>query len=166
MLDSSDPVDSVVAAVRLVALVWLAWMTLSTAATALGTRPRFSSTFARKLVERALATAVLTGAAAAPAMALPQTEPLPIGVFVRDLPSSTEGAAEPARTGLESMVVAPGDNLWSISARHLSSRSSDPSPRDIASYWVKVVETNRATLRSGNPDLIYPGEVVALPPVD
>jgi nucleoid-associated protein YgaU len=39
----------------------------------------------------------------------------------------------------------------------------EPSDSEVAPYWVSVVEANRNSIRSGNPDLIYPGEVVLLP---
>jgi hypothetical protein len=38
-----------------------------------------------------------------------------------------------------------------------------PTDAVIAEYWERVVALNRATLRSGNPSLIFPGEIVALP---
>ena len=41
---------------------------------------------------------------------------------------------------------------------------ADLSPADVAAYWLRVVELNRHRLRSGNPNLVYPGEVVELPP--
>ena len=37
--------------------------------------------------------------------------------------------------------------------------------RDVAPYWLRVVELNRHRLRSGNANLVYPGEVVELPPL-
>jgi len=65
--------------------------------------------------------------------------------------------------------VVRGDNLWTIARTHLAEvrgrRAADLSDREIAAYWVTVVEANRGGLRSGDPDLIYPGEVVELPPV-
>ena len=59
-----------------------------------------------------------------------------------------------------SVVVQPGDHLWKISARHLGETADD---REIAPYWRSVVEVNAPHLRSGDPDLIYPGEVVEMP---
>jgi nucleoid-associated protein YgaU len=65
--------------------------------------------------------------------------------------------------------VVRGDNLWTIARDHLAEArgrpAADLSDREIAAYWVTVVERNRARLRSRDPDLIYPGEVVELPPV-
>jgi nucleoid-associated protein YgaU len=36
----------------------------------------------------------------------------------------------------------------------------------VAAYWAKVKEANRHRLASGDPDLIEPGEIIVLPPVD
>ena len=58
------------------------------------------------------------------------------------------------------VIVEPGDHLWKISARYLAEVDSE-SP--IAPYWREVIDENLPTLRSGNPDLIYPGETVRLP---
>jgi hypothetical protein len=59
-------------------------------------------------------------------------------------------------------TVAPGDNLWTIAAAHLRAHGS---PDDVAPYWRQVIAANQATLRSGDPNLIFPGEIVTLPPV-
>jgi uncharacterized membrane protein YgcG len=65
--------------------------------------------------------------------------------------------------------VVRGDNLWAIARDRLAEvsgrRAAELSDREIAAYWATVVEANRGRLRSRDPDLIYPGEVVELPPV-
>jgi len=62
------------------------------------------------------------------------------------------------------VVVEKGDHLWSISADHLEATlSRSPSSLEITPYWREVIEDNRDRLRSGDPDLIYPGETVVLP---
>lgn len=38
-----------------------------------------------------------------------------------------------------------------------------PSIEEVSTYWRNLVAANLAEIRSGNADLIYPGEVVALP---
>ena len=65
------------------------------------------------------------------------------------------------------MTVRRGDHLWSLSERHLARvlGRDDLSEQEIAPYWVTVIETNRSAIRSGNPDLIYPGETILLPEV-
>ena len=66
-------------------------------------------------------------------------------------------------TGIDDqVVVVKGDHLWKISSRYLATRSP---ATEVAPYWLRVIETNRPTLRSGDPDLIYPGEVVRLPEI-
>ncbi len=60
-------------------------------------------------------------------------------------------------------VVEAGDSLWTIAATELAAQG-DTCERGVATYWRTVVEANRAALRSGNPNLIFPGEVIALPP--
>ena len=62
-------------------------------------------------------------------------------------------------------VVRTGDNLWSIARAEIGRATGDARPADaiIAAYWQRVIALNRATLRSGNPSLIFPGEIVALP---
>ena len=66
--------------------------------------------------------------------------------------------------------VVRGDNLWTIARDHLRSArsggSGEPTNREVAEYWAKVVEANSNGLRSGDPDLIYPDEKIALPPAD
>jgi hypothetical protein len=57
-------------------------------------------------------------------------------------------------------VVVAGDNLWSIAAAHVGATRA----ADVAPYWRRVVDANRTTLRSGDPNLILPGELVVLPP--
>jgi hypothetical protein len=83
--------------------------------------------------------------------------------------TATATAPAAAPTGVASVVVTPGDNLWVLAERRLAdARGRAPatlSDSEIAPYWVQVCDTNRATLRSGDVDLIYPGEAVTLPPV-
>jgi nucleoid-associated protein YgaU len=80
-------------------------------------------------------------------------------------PGPEQGPAEQAG----SHRVVPGDNLWTIARDHLAEirgrRAAELSDREIAAYWLKVIKANRARLKSGDPDLIYPGERIGLPPV-
>ena len=70
------------------------------------------------------------------------------------------GGAATSAGSPDSVVVRQGDHLWKISARALGRDSSDSA---VAPYWVEVVDVNRPRLRSGDPDLIYPGEMILLP---
>jgi hypothetical protein len=73
-----------------------------------------------------------------------------------------------APTTSAEVVVAEGDNLWVLSARHLAASSGravgDVPDAEVAPYWVRVCDTNRDRLVSGDPDLVFPGERVVLPP--
>ena len=87
-------------------------------------------------------------------------------------PPATAPAPEPAPTASTvgaSYVVGPGDSLWSIAATHLARRTgrapADVADVEVAPYWVAVVAANRDRLQSGDPNLIYPGEALELPPV-
>ena len=66
-------------------------------------------------------------------------------------------------------TVTRGEHLWSIAAGRLATVTgkapADLSPAEISPYWRRVVEINRPRLRSGNANLVYPGEVVELPPL-
>lgn len=64
-----------------------------------------------------------------------------------------------------SVVVERGDHLWKISQNHLDQRlGRTAGPDEVAGFWRSLIEANRELIRSGDPDLIYPGEVVVLPP--
>lgn len=75
----------------------------------------------------------------------------------------TMGSTEAAPEAVDEVVVERGDHLWKISERHVEHRS--PGLR-VAPYWLKVIEVNTPSLRSGDPDLIYPGEVIRLPEIN
>lgn len=62
-------------------------------------------------------------------------------------------------------LVRPGDHLWKIAGEHLTIVLDRPPTRDEhARYWVEVIDAARPIIRSGDPDLIYPGEEIPLPP--
>lgn len=61
-------------------------------------------------------------------------------------------------------TVREGDNLWKIAAETLRDQGYDAEPAAVVAYWRLLIETNREIL-NGNPDLIHPGTVLALPPV-
>jgi nucleoid-associated protein YgaU len=62
--------------------------------------------------------------------------------------------------------VRAGDSLWLIARARLTDASGRaPGETEVANYWRAVIAANRPTLRSGDPSLIYPGEILVLPPV-
>ena len=42
----------------------------------------------------------------------------------------------------------------------------EPSPAEITPYWRRVIVANAGGLRSHDPNLIYPGERIVLPPAE
>ncbi len=63
-------------------------------------------------------------------------------------------------------TVVPGDNFWAIAKAQVTAKTGqEPSEAEVANYWVKLIDANRSTIRSGDPNLIFPGEVFTLPPV-
>jgi hypothetical protein len=153
----------------------------------------------RRTVDRALVASMVIGAVASSFGAHPvgaaQGPPPQVSVDVRSgkglesLPSApapppvttvvaVERVADPPIAQLAdpsndslgaTVVVAPGDNLWDLSASALAAGTGRErvaiGDDEIARYWRTVCDVNHDTLRSGNVDLIYPGEVVALPPI-
>jgi hypothetical protein len=65
-------------------------------------------------------------------------------------------------------TIEPGEHLWGIAAARLAEITGrDPAsipPEEVAPYWTRVCMVNEARLRSGVVGLVYPGEVVELPP--
>ena len=75
------------------------------------------------------------------------------------VPVATAEAGAPG-----TVVVEPGDHLWKISQTELARRLGRAArPDEVAPYWLSVIDANRGSLHSGDPDLIYPGELITLP---
>lgn len=82
---------------------------------------------------------------------------------------SPPGAAPTVAAGADEVVIVEGDNLWALAARRVATSRgvdvTDVRDADVAPYWVRVCDTNRPRLASGDPDLVFPGERVLLPPL-
>lgn len=188
------PVDDVLAAVvRLAALVCAWWLLGSTVVYLVARLTRVPAAIrgaslltpaaVRRATDRAVAvalvgTTMLGGAAPAlarlelpAAVALSESGPPPL------VPPAAPGAVSEVPAPLlagepalrPEVLVAPGDNLWRLAATWLAVASGrqvgDVPDAEVIGYWRDVVAHNTPRLRSGDPDLIYPGErVVVLPP--
>jgi hypothetical protein len=65
------------------------------------------------------------------------------------------------------IVVRPGDHMWALAEQRLSAvRGRAVSDPEIALYWTEVIGINLPRIRSGDPDLIFAGEVLLLPAID
>lgn len=66
--------------------------------------------------------------------------------------------------------VERGQHLWGIARAHLAAASGRPAadlhPAEVAPYWRRLIDANASRLRSGDPDLIHPGEELVLPEID
>ncbi|GEK21600.1 LysM peptidoglycan-binding domain-containing protein [Cellulomonas xylanilytica] len=81
-----------------------------------------------------------------------------VGVTATGHPrTSAPASAEPAPTG--TVVVAAGDSLWAIAARHLPPGASDAQ---IAASWPRWYEENSAVI-GADPDVVRPGQVLTVP---
>lgn len=85
-------------------------------------------------------------------------------------PAPTEAALFTARMAsqvnpITTYQVQRGDHLWSIAEDVLKQRTGRAIVPDheIAPFWRSLIDTNKDSLRSGNPDLIYPGEMLTIP---
>lgn len=61
--------------------------------------------------------------------------------------------------------IVAGDNLWKIACRRIRAAHGDPGLSLVTGYWLEVIDRNTAALRSGDPDLVFPGEIIVLPAV-
>lgn len=85
----------------------------------------------------------------------------------RAQPSGAEPPRPPAPAGSAGLVtVQPGQSLWSIASSVVAGRAGPaPTAAQIAPYWVRLMAANTARLpRPGDPNLIYPGQGLVLPP--
>lgn len=83
-------------------------------------------------------------------------------------PATPDGRDDVATEHDRVRVVESGDHLWSVAAADVAAVSQQDvdalDPDEIVPRWQEIVDANREQLRSGDPDLIYPGERIELPP--
>lgn len=176
--------DAVMAALRLVALAATYWLLASTVAYTLARATRLPAAVrsvgwatlpvVRRVADRAVAVTLAGSVAVVGSQGLALAEVLaPPAVSV---PSALPGDPVPAREPAIAAPapepepeadpapathrVVPGDNLWAIAAGLLGEGATDAQ---IHGHWRALVAANRDRLRSGDPDLIYPGEHVVVP---
>ncbi|MGQ0521455.1 MAG: hypothetical protein ACT4PX_09945 [Actinomycetota bacterium] len=95
--------------------------------------------------------------------ATPTTPPGPTGPTPTTPPGPTAGRAG---AGARTWTVRPGDHFWGVAEQVLAEALRCPaSDQEVDPYWRAVVEANRSVLRDpANPDLLFPGQVIAIPP--
>jgi hypothetical protein len=105
-------------------------------------------------------------APATPPTAAPDTVPTTVPRPTGTAPTARADVGSARRTAPRHHRVVAGEHLWGIAADALARATGRaPSDAEIVGYWRVVCEHNRPTLRSRDPNLVFPGELVALPPV-
>jgi hypothetical protein len=146
----------------------------------------------RKLIERSVASSLVLALSGSPAAGSvePSYVPVPAGDPTTtspptSLPSPTTTIpitiADPVDTlylpieapshlvevaviGETEVTVRQGDNMWKLAEQRLRElKGEEITDADVAPYWLAVIAANRNRIRSGDPDLIFPGEVLILP---
>lgn len=130
----------------------------TTASVASGMSDRASPTAAYSAQGPVLASPTTTG----PTPAIPGT---PAQQVERPAPMPASDPRIHDSTQPATWTVAPGDHFWRIAAETLAeSMAVRPRERQVAVYWLRLIEANRNRLVvADNPDLLYPGQVLVLP---
>ncbi|HEY3143827.1 MAG TPA: LysM peptidoglycan-binding domain-containing protein, partial [Acidimicrobiales bacterium] len=101
--------------------------------------------------------------------------PIPMGPIVVTAPAAPEpspgemtpAASAPvaAQAAVSTLMVEPGDHFWGLAERQLETAwGRSVSAEEIVPYWRNLIDANQVNIRSGNPDLIFPGEQFSAPP--
>lgn len=147
-------------AAGIVAVSWLLASTLLYTASRLAGRAagaRLLPRLLRHIVDAAFVSALVVGPIAPAAAASADQAGIPLPPGIQTLVEPTEAIR---RDVTPTHVVTPGESLWSIAAAEMARRGHGDA---VGGYWRKVVAVNEPHLRSGDPDLIYPGEEIILP---
>ena len=97
-----------------------------------------------------------------PAVPTPSLPPNPVPSVIG--PPFT---AHPLNGAEIQVVVRSGDHLWGLAERRLIEvQGRGVSDSEVALYWLTVIAANLPRIRSADPDLIYPGEVLVLPAIE
>lgn len=101
----------------------------------------------------------------------PQGAPAPSTTTTSDSTMPTTGApvaaSEPPPAPPGTHRVEMGQSCWVIAANLLEDTRGAPQPeRAIREVWIRLIELNRDRFVTGDPDVIYPGQVLLLPDVE
>jgi nucleoid-associated protein YgaU len=81
-------------------------------------------------------------------------------------PAQPAETSHPAPAAVETWTIEAGDHLWAVAEETLADEwGRPPTDDEVLAYWTTLVDANRSRLADpGNPDLVFPGQVVVLPP--
>lgn len=117
-------------------------------------------------VERTLTMHGLTDTPEAAPEDRHEAVPAAPGLTMRRLQEKPPPArAEAAPTVGRTVKVEAGQSFWSIAEDALEAAGRDTvTDSDVVPYWRQLIDVNRGRLADpGNPDLIFPGQVLTLP---
>lgn len=136
---------------------------------------------ARRLLLRACGAVVVGGLVAGTVTGPAAATPGSLGRDAREQPAQTEqpqvvqprvvqppAGPQPASrpvAALERATVRPGDSLWRIAEATLREQGRSPTDADVAAYWPRIHDANRA-LVGPDPHLVRPGVPLVLPAPD
>jgi nucleoid-associated protein YgaU len=170
---ADDPATAVMAVIQVAAGLLALWLLVATIVSLIAA-VTWHRAIGPAIVRRVVAAAVGGGLLIAPMAASAATAP-PAGVeapVLRRVPGDSAPAPAPAptatpvaSTAAESTVTAvPGDHLWAIATRTVAERlGRAPTDAEIVPYWTRLIDANRDRLATGDPDLIFVGQVFRLP---
>ncbi len=171
LLTASAFTDLLVAACAAATVVAAGWLWVITTdvvihVVAAGGRVTVQRPGPARLVLLAACGAVVLSATAAPASADDHQPVLPRSLAGLPLPDRatsdgpvTHRADGPPRSLIR---VAPGDSLWAIAEDLLGPRAT---ATDVAGYGQRIYDRNVAVI-GPDPDLIFPGQALDLPPIN
>lgn len=119
---------------------------------------RFTAPRVRRLIDKAVVTGVIVSASTlTPALAAPPPVGLPAPPPTEVLDQTETTTSQVSSQNLGGIhEVKPGESFWLIAA-------SMRAGADVAPYWLRMIELNIETIRSRDPNLIFPGELLLLP---
>jgi hypothetical protein len=83
-----------------------------------------------------------------------------IGTEPSDVPAGP--VAKSPSSPVSTHVVLPGESEWSIAAAQVNGTNQSAGPDAVAAYWKEFEQRNGG--RAANPDRIFPGEILEMPP--
>lgn len=102
------------------------------------------------------------------------TVPIPAGPSIADVFELTFAESRPLNNAdiarsvphmtSSTRIVRAGESFWSIAEDEVLTTVDEATDADIADYWCRLIERNRARLPDpANPDLLWVGAILSLP---
>jgi hypothetical protein len=114
---------------------------------------------------------VPTTETSAPPLESPK-EPAPVTMHRLDTASTPISAPAPSASPEQpadsdaTWTIEPGDSFWSVASAHLTDLAGRaPDGAELDAYWRALMAANPDASPTGDPDLLYAGTVLILPPV-